>query len=194
MLPAIRQAIRSVGRWRSGATIAVLTLAIGIGTATSLYAFLHAVLSRAPQIEDLATVGRIYAVSPTLGVERTSLSLNDFQMVTTASSFESVGAYIVDDSVLTLGAQTRKVSAGHASAGFFDVLRTRPAAGRLPSSLDFRDGAAVVVVSDRIWRTYFAGRAQRPTLKSSVFGSWALAIARLRLSPLSATSFGEVSP
>ena len=159
MLREIRHAVRSVSRWRSGAVMAALTLAIGIGTATSLYAFLHAVLSIAPHIEDLSTVGRIYASSPTLGVERAPLSLNDFQLAAGASSFESVAAYTVDDAVMAMGAQTATVSAGQVSADFFDVLRTRTGAGRLLFSADFREDASVAVVSDRIWRTYFGGRA-----------------------------------
>ena len=60
MLREIRHAVRSVRRWHFGAVTAVLTIAIGIGTATSLYALLRAVLSNA-HIEDPGTVGRIYA-------------------------------------------------------------------------------------------------------------------------------------
>jgi hypothetical protein len=41
MLRDIRHAVRSLRRWRLGAFMAIATLAIGIGTATSLYAFLR---------------------------------------------------------------------------------------------------------------------------------------------------------
>jgi len=112
MIRAIRHAVRSVRRWRSAAVTAALTLAIGIGTATSLYAFFRAVLNSAPHIEDPGTVGRIYASSTTLGVDRAPLSLNDFQLAAVVSSFESVAAYTVDDTVMAMGAQTATVSAG----------------------------------------------------------------------------------
>jgi putative ABC transport system permease protein len=157
VLRDLRHAVRSVCRWRFGAVTAVLTLAIGIGTATGLYALLHAVLSDA-QIEEPATVGRIYASSVTVGVERAPLSLDDFQMAITASSFEAVAAYTVSDTVMATGAHTATVSAGQVSAEFFAVLRTRNVAGRLLNATDVREDAPVVVVSDRIWRTYFGKR------------------------------------
>ena len=69
----IRYAVRSLLRWRFGAVAAALTLAIGIGTATSLYSLLRVVLSDV-HIEGPDTVGRIDASRNTLNVERAPLS------------------------------------------------------------------------------------------------------------------------
>jgi predicted permease len=60
---------------------------------------------------------------------------------------------------MVTGAHTVAVSAGQVSAEFFAVLRTRSVAGRLLNPTDVREDAPVVVVSDRIWRTYFGQRA-----------------------------------
>ena len=159
-LQDIRHAVRFLRGWRVGAAVAVATLAIGIGTTTSLYVFLGAVLGTArPHIEDIDHVGRIYASNRTLGVERAPLSLADFQSsLAGASSFESIAAYATDDRATTAATPTGTMSVGQVTENFFDVLRARAAAGRLMLPSDFRDGAPIVVVSDATWRTHFAGQ------------------------------------
>ena len=94
MLRELSYALRSLRSWRLGAVAAVLTLAIGIGTATSMFALVRMTLtSTIPDVEDLPALGRIYASSRTLGVERAFLTLKDVDLLATASSFDSVGAY-----------------------------------------------------------------------------------------------------
>ncbi len=159
MLHDLRLAFRSLRSWRFGAIAAVLTLAIGIGTATSMFALVRmALTSTIPDVDDLPSLGRIYASSRTLGIERSQLTLAALDLLGTASSFESVGAYASEESEITTGAEHVAISLGQVSAGFFPAMRARAASGRLLSPDDFRDGAQVVVVSDRIWRAHFAGR------------------------------------
>ena len=68
MLRDLRLAFRSLRAWRFGAFVAVLTLAVGIGTATSMYALVRVALSSTiPDIEDLPPLGRIYASSRSAG-------------------------------------------------------------------------------------------------------------------------------
>lgn len=156
----LRHALRSLRSWRFGAVTATLTLAVGIGTATSMYALVRTALSSTiPDVEDLPALGRIYASSRTLGVERSQLTVKDVDVLAKAASFESVGAYLSDDSELIAGDQPVSISLGQVSAGFFPAMRARAAIGRLPSTTDFSEGAPVVVVSDRTWRAHFAGRS-----------------------------------
>ena len=157
MFHEVGRGLRSLSRWRIGAVTAVATLAIGVGTATSMYAFLHAILDVAPQIDDFPAVGRIYASSHSLSTERSSLAMDDFQVIATGSVFESVGAYDSESMGLTVGGKTAIISVAQVSSGFFPVLRAHAAVGRLFSATDFRDSASVAVVSDHIWRSDFAG-------------------------------------
>jgi putative ABC transport system permease protein len=160
MLHDLRLAFRSLRSWRFGAVVAVLTLAIGIGTATSMFALVRIALgSIIPDIEDLPSLGRIYASSRAMGIERSPLALKDVGLLSTASSFESVGAYTSEESDVTIAGQPLTISLGEVSAGFFPAMYARAASGRVFSPDDFHEGAQVAVVSDRIWRTQFAGRA-----------------------------------
>jgi predicted permease len=160
MFRDVRLAFRMLRSWRFGAVAAVLTLAIGIGTASSMYALVRmALASTIPDVEDLPSLGRIYASSRTLGVERAQLTLKDADVLAASSSFESVGAYSSDESEMTAGGEPVSISAGEVSEGFFAAMRAHAAAGRLPSADEVHAGAAIAVVSDAVWRKHFAGRS-----------------------------------
>ena len=160
MLRDVRLAFRMLRSWRFGAAAAVVTLAVGIGTASSMYALVRmALTSTIPDVEDLPSLGRIYASSPTLGVERAPLTLEDVHLLAASSSFEAVGAYSSDESEMILGDEPVTINLGEVSEGFFPTMRARAAAGRLPSPDEVHQGAAIAVVTDAIWRKHFAGLA-----------------------------------
>jgi len=103
MLRDIRLGFRMLRSWRFGAVAAVLTLAVGIGTASSMYALVRMALSSTiPDVEDLPSLGRIYASSRALGVERAQLTLKDVDVLASSSSFESVGAYSPDSAEMPM--------------------------------------------------------------------------------------------
>ena len=158
MIVELRAALRALRAWRFGAAAAIVTLAIGIGAATSMYAIVRLALSSTiPDIDDIPALGRIYASSRAVGVERSPLSASDAGVLAAAMSFESVGAYATVDGEMTTGDQSETIQIGYASRQFFPVMRARAATGRLFSDSDFRDAAPTAVVSNRIWRTRFAG-------------------------------------
>ena len=160
MLRDVRLAFRMLRSWRFGAAAAVLTLAVGIGTASSMYALVRmAVASTIPDVEDLPALGRIYASSRALGVERAQLTLKDADVLAVSSAFEAVGAYSSDESEMAAGGEPVTISAAEVSEGFFTAMRAHAALGRLPAAEEVRQGAAVAVVSDPTWRKHFAGRS-----------------------------------
>jgi len=106
--------------WRLGAATAVLTLAVGIGTASSMYALVRmALASTSPEVADLPALGRIYASSRALGVERAQLTLKDVDLLASASSFEAVGAYTSDSAEMTAGAEPVRFPSGRCPKDFF---------------------------------------------------------------------------
>jgi putative ABC transport system permease protein len=157
MFAPLRSATRGLLRWRAGAVVAGLTLAVGIGTTTALYALVQVMLADLPGVPDLARVGRIYAASPALGVERGRVALAEFDAaLSKATSFRAVGAYADEDAVFGSGADARPGIAGYASPAFFTALGVPPAAGRTFTAADL-SGPPVVVVSQALWRRHFPG-------------------------------------
>jgi putative ABC transport system permease protein len=161
MVGDLLNAIRSIRAWRLGAVAAVVTIGIGIGTATSMYSLVRLAVSRnIPDIEDLPSIGRIYAASDRLGIDRTPLILSDVDTLTSLSSFDSIGAYMSGGSgKLAVGDRSVPVSIGEASPQFFTAMRAHTAIGRLPLQSDFQEGAPVAVVTHRLWEANFAGRS-----------------------------------
>jgi predicted permease len=157
MFRELRCAARALARWRGGSAVAGLTLAIGIGSATSLYAVVAVMLADFPGVPDLDRVGRVYTSSQSLGIERSPVAFNEFDAgLLRATSFESIGAYAQANVTIGSGANQRQVTAGYASPAFFRVMAVPPIAGRVFSDGDGDASRPVVLLSEALWRTQFA--------------------------------------
>jgi predicted permease len=157
MFSEFRFAARALARWRGGALAAVLTLAIGVGTTTALYALVRVMLPDLPGVPELDRVGRVYASSQALGVERSQVALNEFDTtLSRATSFADVGVYAGIDAVLGQGGDVQPVVAGYASPGFFGAMRVAPEHGRVFTATDLDASAPPsVVLSHALWRRQF---------------------------------------
>jgi predicted permease len=155
MLSELRSATRGLVKWR-GAVVAALTLAIGIGTTTGLYALVRVLLADMPGVPDLDRLGRVYASSQALGVERSPVALNEFDStLSSATSFSAIGAYSAADAVLGAGPDARPAIAGYASPAFFTAMGVLPAEGRLFTAADVTDSPNPVILSAALWRKQF---------------------------------------
>jgi predicted permease len=165
MFGQLRSATRGLLRWRGGLVVAVLTLAIGIGTTTGLYALARVLLADLPGVPELDRVARVYVSSPALGVERGRVALGEFDAILSrAASFRAIGAYADEDAVVGSGPEARPAIAGYASPAFFTVMGVAPATGRVFTTADL-SGPPVVVISQALWRRHFPdGRLTGATL------------------------------
>lgn len=166
MSVGIKSATRGLFRWRGGAVVAVVTLAIGIGVTTALYALLRVTVASLPGVPEVDRVARVYASSRSLGVERSQVALPEFDAtLSRAASFSAIGAYADEDALLGSGTDARTVIVGYASPGFFRALGVPPSAGRVFSAQDLT-GQPVVVLSQALWRRQFPdGRLTGATLR-----------------------------
>lgn len=160
MLRDLRIAVRALRTWRWGALLAVLTLAVGIGTTTALYALLRVALAEnAVEIDEVERVVRIYGVNPALDTRRSPVTLGDFDVLQSrVRSFEGVAAYQGVEMTVGSGAEDDVVKVMLVSARFFDVLRGRAKSGRLFTAADRSDAGPAAVVGELTWRRRFAGR------------------------------------
>jgi putative ABC transport system permease protein len=174
MVNDLRYAARNLARMRSGAVVAVLTLALGIGATTTMFSVVYAALLRPLPFAgaDRLVMLHVTRTTPQEGVVRlrwsmpAALTLRD-----SVSSFESVatvtGASIAVSSSLPATGDAQATGAAAlpeqldgelVSATYFSTLRVAPAIGRVfrPDE-DVTPGAhPLAVVSDRLWRQRFA--------------------------------------
>jgi putative ABC transport system permease protein len=156
----LRYAFRVASRTPSFALAVVSVLALGIGANTAIFSIVNAVLLRPLPFEEPERLVRIFTRTP--GGRLFELSPGKFyDWQRDAQSFEGMAMYQCcgfRELALTGTGTARTVRATAVSAGFFEIVRARPALGRVfRQEEDTPGGKYVVVLSDRFWRTEFGG-------------------------------------
>ena len=158
----LRYAFRVMSRTPSFAVAVVSVLALGIGASTTIFSIVNAVLLRPLPFEEPERLVRIFTRTPGPGGRLFELSPGKFyDWQRDAQSFEGMAMYPccgLREFALTGTGTARTVRVTAVSAGFFEIVRARPALGRVfRQEEDTPGGKHVVVLSDRFWRTEFGG-------------------------------------
>jgi putative ABC transport system permease protein len=156
----LRYAFRAMSRTPSFAVAVVSMLALGIGATTTIFSIVNAVLLRPLPFEEPDRLVRIFTRTPRGRPFEVSPG-KFYGWQRDAQSFEGMAMYQCcgfRELALTGTGTARTVRATAVSAGFFEVVRARPALGRVfRQEEDTPGGKYVVVLSDRFWRTEFGG-------------------------------------
>ncbi len=160
LIADVRYALRVMSRRPSFAVAVVSVLALGIGANTAIFSLVNTVLLRPLPFEEPERLVRIFTRTP--GGRLFELSPGKFyDWQRDARSFEGMAMYQCcgfRELALTGTGAARTVHATAVSAGFFEIVRARPALGRVfRQEEDTPGGRHVVVLSDRFWRTEFGG-------------------------------------
>ena len=151
----LRYAIRMLAKAPAFATIAVLTLALGIGANTALFSIVNGVLLNPleyPQSEQLVAV---YA--STTGFNRAPITyLNFLDWQRNTQTFAFMAAYRNQDYNLAGSREGERLSGYMISADFFSTLGVKPVLGRTFEATDDQVGAApVVILGGGLWQREF---------------------------------------
>src|SRR5262249_34999891 len=137
-------------------------LALGIGANTAIFSIVNAVLLRPLPFEQPERLVRIYTRTPGPDGRPFELSPGKFySWKREARSFEGMALYPCcgfREFALTGAGTARRVTVTPVSAGFFEIVKARPALGRVfRQEEDTSGGKYVVVLSDRFWKVEFGG-------------------------------------
>ncbi len=150
-------AVRQLQRSPSFALVAVLTLALGIGANSAIFALVDAALLRPLPFPDPDRLVMVWertdrsprgAVSP-LNMADWNERNRSFELI--AGFVPSIGGMVMNGRDGTAETITRQ----WVSAGFFDVLGVKAIAGRTFLPSDDAARANVVVLSEALWRVRF---------------------------------------
>lgn len=152
-----RQIFRSLRRQPQFTIPAVLALALGIGTNAVIFTLINRILLQPlpyPESQQLTT---IYSSFPSQGMARGPMGMGDFLDIKNSSrQFQDLAAYHVTRfnlAPLDGDDAAQGIICSRATAGFFNLLGTRPLIGRLFQSGDDAPGkTGVVVLSEKLWR------------------------------------------
>ena len=155
----IRFAFRQMGASPGFAFVAILTLALGIGANSAIFALADVTLLRAlpfPDAERVVALMERSVAAPRLGVS--SPTLRDIRAQN--RSFEALAAIAQGAGggplVTAPDGTVETVERQYVTTGFFEVLGAIPVAGRTFRSDDEGPRPATVIFSESLWRSRFA--------------------------------------
>ena len=153
----LRFAMRMVRRRPSVALLSILTLAVGIGSASAVFSIVDASLLRPLNLPDPSRV--IWVTETSAGQIRQVAFDNLVDWKQQSKSFESLAAFRAQTMNLTGVADPTSVRGAFVSGDFFAVAGVAAARGRaLGPGDDRRDAPAAAVISHTVWQQHFGGR------------------------------------
>jgi putative ABC transport system permease protein len=153
----VRTALRALTRVPVLTAVIVLTVGIGIGASTAIFAAVDAALLRPLPYADSGRLVWIYTDAPPF---RWRFSAVDFLALDAQQThFESIAAYTERSMAFTTGSTAELLNGRVVTASYFRLLGIVPALGRDFSPADANQGSArVVIVSDSFWRRRLGSR------------------------------------
>jgi predicted permease len=153
----LRQAWRSLWRARAFTAISVLTLALGIGAATAVFAVVHGVLLKPLAYPDADRLVSVAHRAP--GIAQGDVQLMSAQYFTYRDfnrSFERFGLWVGGTATVTEPNGPREIGKVTVTYGVLDALAVPPARGRWFTRRDDEPGShGTVILMDGYWRERF---------------------------------------
>ncbi len=152
----LRRALRVLAHQPLFTSVAVLTLALGIGANVAVFSYFDAFLLARLPVPNADHVVRVYALTPT--GDTNIVSYQVYSAVRHQAQGLDLAAYASTSTLLTDGDLTENRVTELVTGDYFRIAGLAPRLGRL---LDARDDVAegahpVVVVAESLWRARFA--------------------------------------
>ncbi len=159
LLQDLRFSLRSLAKSPGFTIVAVLTLALGIGANSAIFSVVNAVLLKPLEYREPGRLVFIHSQFPTLGFEKFWISPPEYRdLQAYARSFSRIGGWRTGTASLSGIESPIRVTSAGATAELFPTLGVNPQLGRAFSAEEDLPGAApVAVISNRLWRSAFAG-------------------------------------
>jgi len=157
-------ALRQLSRSPGFTAAAVVTLALGIGANTTMFATIDALLLRPPTaVSSPERVVQVVYLRTERGhtSRQNALSFPIYRdMVAARDAFSSVGGHTTTSLTMGRGADATRARGMQVTGGYFEALGVRPQVGRFFDSSETAEptGMRVAVVSDAFWRERLEGR------------------------------------
>jgi putative ABC transport system permease protein len=158
-LQDLRYGLRNLRKNPGFATVAIVTLALGIGANAAIFSVVYGVLLKSLPYPQASRTLRIWQKSPSNGFPQ--LGMTQAQLIRLregSQTLEAIGGYIYRNLTLANATNAERISGAFVSSGVFESLGTQPVLGR-----SFQPGdeaparSRVAVLSYRTWQQRFGG-------------------------------------
>jgi predicted permease len=141
------------------ASVAVLSLALGIMSTTAIYSVVHAVILDPFPYKDVDDLTSVVVYDPGGRGGRTNYSTDQLLEISERNTiFDGVIASTWSDVLWTGAGSPQRLRGNHGTMNTFDVMGVPPLLGRTPGPEEARPGAPpVAVLGYRFWQAQFGG-------------------------------------
>jgi putative ABC transport system permease protein len=153
-----RYGLRMLRREAGFTTVAVLTLALGIGANTAIFSVINALILNPPHIVEAERVAALWRTAKDKRVEGyfSYLGLQDLRAQD--QSFEEIAGYKPNGFILLNEDQAERVEGMRVTANFLPLLKVTPFRGRNFQFEEERRGAQpLVIISHQFWQSRLGG-------------------------------------
>jgi putative ABC transport system permease protein len=158
VLQDLRYAVRSLLKTPGFAAAAILVLALGIGSATSIFSLLNAAVLRSLPFNNPERLVLLWGNVQRQKIERRGNSYPDYiDWKAQATAFEGMAAYNDSSFNLTGVTEPERLAGEWVSAGYFELLGVAPIAGRTIATTDDIGGGSneVAIIGEGLWQRRF---------------------------------------
>src|SRR5438132_3007493 len=155
MMADLKYAFRMLVKAPAFASIAILTLALGIGANTAIFSLIHDLFLRGLPFKDSSRVVRIYGEAKERDLKQLPFSVPKFWHYRDGQTvFSSIAADWSNGFIMTGSGEPIQLLGGNVTANLFELLGIHPTLGRnfLPEEESKGD---VVMVTESFWRKHF---------------------------------------
>lgn len=154
----LRYALRGLSKNPSFTTIAVLTLALGIGANTAVFSVLNAVLLRPLPFDAPDELAVLWSELPTQGVREGRTAYGDAEQWRSLSkSFADMAFQETVRLTLTGGSGSEQITVNRVTPNYFSLLGLQPTHGRAFTEAEADERQRVALISHNFWQTRFGG-------------------------------------
>jgi putative ABC transport system permease protein len=155
----IRYGLRMLRKNPGFTSVALITLALGIGANTAIFSVVDSVLLKPlpyPDPDRIVTLSSAWRGSN----EHGPVSAPDFHdWHDQSTAFSAIAYYKAEDTAATVGTGAEYVHAARVTAEFFSVFEVGPTLGRLFTADEEKPGSGgAAIVSYTFWRSHFGGK------------------------------------
>src|SRR5882724_1290305 len=157
LIQDLRYAVRTMARKPGFTLIAVMTLALGIGSSTAIFTVVDAAVIKGLPYRSPESLYHMWERTPQKEFDQREFSYPDYQDYL-QNKVCDIAAYTGGGTILNGNGESERVFAPLVSANFFSVLGVDPIRGRaLQTGEDNQGGPHVAVLSYGLWQRRFGG-------------------------------------
>jgi putative ABC transport system permease protein len=154
----LRYAARGLVKQRTFTLVAVITLALGIGSNTAIFSVVNELLLRPMPYLDAERLVMLWEVTPEGRHQNTTSRINFRGWREQTTSFENMAAFTDQRLNLTGAGEAEEITVQFATPSLFHVLGVQPILGRDMTEEDaLKDAAPIAILSHSFWQRRFGG-------------------------------------